>query len=449
LFFSTLSFYIYAMITALQILLILGCIYAGVRLKGIGLGLMGALGTLVLVFAFGLKPSAAPIDVMLIIVTVILASGAMQAAGGIDFLLYLAEKLLRSNPRLITLLGPVVTYFFTLFAGTSHIIYGLLPVIAEVSIHKKIRPERAMSMSVIASHLAITASPVSAATAAMATLIEPKGFGLEAIFTVCIPATFLGSLVGVLFMWNRGRDWDKDPVLSTYKDPEHSKPVSYTSYIPNRRAQLSVAVFALAVVSVSLLGILPSLRPHFPDAEGKMVPLGMPLIIELVMFSAAGLILLLTRIKPADISGGSVFRAGMEAMVSIFGVVWLTDTFIHEHMQTLQEQLSGVVTHYPFLFVAALFIFSAIIFSQASTTRALMPLGIALGIPVPYLLAMFPAVNGDFVIPGYPTLLAAANFDRTGSTRFGKFLFNHSFMLPGIVSITATVLIGFALSFLL
>jgi len=436
------------MITALQIILVLGCIYAGVRMKGIGLGLMGALGTLLLVFVFGLEPSKAPIDVMLIIVTVILASGAMQAAGGIDLLLFLAEKILRSNPRFITLLGPVVTYLFTLFAGTSHIIYGLLPVIAEVSIHKRIRPERAMSMSVIASHLAITASPVSAATAALAALIEPKGFGLEAIFTVCIPATFLGSLVGVLFMWNKGKSWDKDPVLQQYRDPEHITPVSYAGYRPDRKARLSVLVFALAVIAVSVLGVLPGLRPHFPDATGVHTPLAMPLLIEMVMFSAAALILLLTRVSPAHVSGGSVFRAGMEAMVSIFGVVWLTDTFIHEHMDSLQAQLSGLVSHYPFLFVGALFILSAIIFSQASTTRALMPLGIALGIPVPYLLAMFPAVNGDFVIPGYPTLLAAANFDRTGSTRFGKFLFDHSFMLPGLVSIAATVIIGFALSFL-
>jgi len=432
------------MLIFLQTFVVISAIYAGVRLRGIGLGLMGAIGTLILIFAFQLEPGNAPVDVMLIIVAVVLAAAAMEAAGGIQFLLKLAEKIIRSNPKFITFLGPITTYFFTLFAGTSHIIYGLLPVISEIAIHNKTRPERPMTMSVIASHLAITASPVSAATAAMAILVAPSGLGLREIFLICIPSTLLGSIVGVIFMWNKGKSWEKDINLSNFKTGSASQ--SKFSSKTSLEAKISVILFAFAVLTVSMLGLFPNLLPSYTNDAGEIQPIKTTVLIEVVMFAAAGIIMLLTKKKPMDISGSPIFKTGMEAMVSIFGVVWLTDTFLLENLESIKGLLSQVVELYPFMFVGALVIFSAIIFSQAATTKALMPLGLALGIPAPYLIAMFPAVNGDFIIPGYPTVLAAANFDRTGSTRFGKYLFNHSFMLPGLVSIAATVAIGYLLS---
>lgn len=432
------------MIFLLHTLIVLGSIYVGVRLKGIGLGLMGALGTLVLIFIFGMQPGSPPVDVMLIIISVVLAASAMEAAGGIKLLLKIAEKIMRSNPRFITFLGPMTTYIFTLFAGTSHIIYGLLPIISEISVHHKTRPERPLTMSVIASHLAITASPVSAATAAMATIISPSGFGLKEIFLICIPSTFLGSLMGILFVWNKGKSWDKDPLLQKISLKQTHEEQVQINMDPTARK--SVLIFASAVLGVSFFGLFPHFLPEFTDANGAVISIKTPVLIELIMLGAAGIILLLCKKKPGDISHSPVFKTGMEAMISIFGVVWLTDTFLMHNMPHIKSLLSDWVQAYPFMFVGALFIFSAIIFSQAGTTKALMPLGIALGIPAPLLIAMFPAVNGDFVIPGYPTLVAAANFDRTGSTRFGKYMFNHSFMLPGLVSIGATVLIGFLLS---
>lgn len=428
----------------LQTLVVISAIYAGVRLRGIGLGLMGAIGTLILIFAFQLEPGKTPIDVMLIIIAVVLAAAAMEAAGGIQFLLKLAEKIMRSNPKFITFLGPITTYFFTLFAGTSHIIYGLLPVISEIAIHNKTRPERPMTMSVIASHLAITASPVSAATAAMALLVTPSGLGLREIFLICIPSTLLGSIVGIIFMWNKGKSWDKDPNLIAFVSDSQSNSKIFEK--TSSSAKISVLLFACAVLTVSMLGLFPDLLPTYTDEAGKTLPIKTTVLIEVVMFAAAGIIMLLTKKKPTDISGSPIFKTGMEAMVSIFGVVWLTDTFLLKNLESIKGLLSHVVEQYPFMFVGALVIFSAIIFSQAATTKALIPLGIALGIPAPYLIAMFPAVNGDFIIPGYPTVLAAANFDKTGSTKFGKYLFNHSFMLPGLISIAATVIIGYLLS---
>lgn len=428
----------------LQTIIVIGVIYLGVRLKGIGLGLMGAIGTLILIFLFRLEPGKAPVDVMLIIISVVLAAASMEAAGGIELLLKMAEKIMRSNPKFITFLGPITTYFFTLFAGTSHIIYGLLPVISEIAIHNKIRPERPLTMSVIASHLAITASPVSAATAALAVILAPSGLGLKEIFLICIPATLLGSIVGIAFMWNKGKSWNNDPKLLQFKVQNTAQE---TAEIPqNRGAKISVAVFALGVLTVSFFGLFPQFLPSYPNEMGEISPLKTTILIEVVMFAVAGIILILTQSKPTQISSSPVFKTGMEAMVSIFGIVWLTDTYLLEHLNDIKGFLSQFVENYPFMFVGALLIFSAIIFSQAATTKALMPLGIALGIPAPFLIAMFPAVNGDFIIPGYPTLLAAANFDRTGSIKFGKFLFNHSFIYPGFISIGATVVIGFLLS---
>lgn len=432
------------MITILQALVVILAIYTGVRMRGIGLGLMGAIGTLVLIFVFGLEPGKAPIDVMLIIASVVVCAAAMQAAGGIQFLIKVAEKILRSNPKFITFLGPITTYFFTLFAGTSHIIYGLLPVISEISIYNKTRPERPMTMSVIASHLAITASPVSAATAALAAILAPSGLGLREIFFICIPSTLLGSIVGVLFMWNKGKNWNEDPNLLSFQT-EHLKNEQIVLKA-SKQTMLSVMLFAMAVIAVSFFGLFPEFLPKFVTETGELATLKVSTLIQVVMFATAGIITLTTQISSKALTDSPVFKTGMEAMISIFGVVWMTDTFLLSNMGIIKGLLSQVVEQYPFMFVGALLIFSAIIFSQASTTKALMPLGLALGIPAPFLIAMFPAVNGDFIIPGYPTVLAAANFDRTGTTRFGKYLLNHSFMLPGLVSVGATVVFGYLIS---
>jgi len=434
----------------IQFAIMLAAILVGARMKGIGLGVMGMVALVIFIFFFRMRPAEPPIDVMLIILAVVSTAAALQAAGGMDYLVRLAEKILRSKPSLIVLLGPFVTYIFTLFAGTAHITYSLLPIIEEVSVKKRIRPERALSVSVIAAHLAITASPISAATAAMISLSAGK-IDLLHILKICIPATIIGILAGVVVCWKKGKDLDKDPVfLELMKDPEFAKELEVTKeqkpLMPG--AKLAVLIFGLAVILIVLVGAFPSLLPSFEpgsasltvDAKGHIK---MAAVIELVMLAAAAGIMIFCKTSAASVAKASLFTAGGQAVISIFGVVWMSATFMLANDQVIELALGDMVKAAPWTFSIALFVLSMLLFSQAATTKALMPLGVALGIPPAYLVAMFPAVNGDFVLPGYPTLLTAINFDRTGSTHIGKYLINHSFMIPGLVCVAVSVIAGF------
>ncbi|MGN7819089.1 anaerobic C4-dicarboxylate transporter family protein [Chitinophaga sp. 22536] len=439
----------------LEFAILLAAILVGARMKGIGLGVMGMVALAVYIFIFRMRPADPPIDVMLIILAVVTTAATLQAAGGMDYLVRLAEKILRSKPSLIVLLGPLVTYFFTLFAGTAHITYSLLPIIAEVSTKKKIRPERALSISVISSHLAITASPISAATAALLTILSGK-IALLDILRVCIPATILGTLAGVVVCWKKGKELEKDPVfLEKMKDPEFAASIetdvqeSRTPLLPG--ARLSVLIFGLAVLLIVLVGAFPNMLPSFGEGKSNMAVdatghIKMAAVIELVMLAAAAAIMLLCRTTAAAVAKASLFNSGAQAVVSIFGVVWMSATFMQTNTGIIESTLGNMVRAAPWTFAIALFILSILLFSQAATTKALMPLGMSLGILPAHMVAMFPAVNGDFVLPGYPTLLAAINFDRTGSTHIGKYLVNHSFMIPGIVSVAVSVAAGFFLA---
>lgn len=424
-------------------------------MKGIGLGVMGMVALAVYIFIFRMRPADPPIDVMLIILAVVTTAATLQAAGGMDYLVRLAEKILRSKPSMIVLLGPLVTYFFTLFAGTAHITYSLLPIIAEVSTKKKIRPERALSIAVISSHLAITASPISAATAALLTILSGK-IELLDILRICIPATIIGTLAGVVVCWKKGKELEKDPVfLEKMKDPEFA--ASIAADVQENKAPLlpgakaSVLIFGLAVLLIVLVGAFPGMLPSFGEGKSNMAVdatghIKMAAVIELVMLAAAAAIMLFCRTTAAAVAKASLFNSGAQAVVSIFGVVWMSATFMQTNTGVIESTLGNMVRAAPWTFAIALFILSALLFSQAATTKALMPLGLSLGILPAHLVAMFPAVNGDFFLPGYPTLLAAINFDRTGSTQIGKYLVNHSFMIPGIVSVAVSVAAGFFLA---
>jgi anaerobic C4-dicarboxylate transporter DcuA len=437
----------------IQLIILIVLILVGARMKGIGLGVMGAVGLLIFALGFGLKPTAPPIDVMLIILSVITAAAALQAAGGMDYMVSIAEKILRKNPNHITWLGPLVTYTFTLVAGTAHIIYSLLPIIAEVATKKRVRPERPLSISVIAAHMAITASPISAATVALTALLAPKGYELTHILIVAIPATIIGVLAGALVASRQGKDLMKDPeFLERLKDPEFVKLLDGepadgegTELVFSAESKRSVYVFLLAILSVVLFAAIPSLRPSFLT-DGKMQPLRMVEMIELLMLTAAAAIVFVSKIPATKVSQSTIFRSGSEAVICIFGVAWMSDTYLQAHMPVFETHLSAFVTDHPWTFAIALFVMSILLFSQAATVRALMPLGIALGIPGPALIAMFPAVNGDFIIPSYPTLVAAMGFDRTGTTRIGRFLVNHSFTPPGLTTVIVTVATGFLIA---
>lgn len=430
----------------IQLAFILTAIIIGARLGGIGLGVLGGLGLAVLTFGFGLAPTSPPIDVMLMIVAVIAAASCMQAAGGLDLMVKWAEKLLRKNPQQITILSPIVTYLFTFIAGTGHVAYSVLPVIAEVATETKIRPERPLAIAVIASQQAITASPISAATVALLSMLSGYGVSLMDILMISVPCTLLGVLAGAFYSLRVGKELVDDP---EYQRRIAAGEFSTTHFqledIKNKKtAALSVILFVLATVGIVVFGSMDNLRPTFL-IDGQAVQMEMSHIIETLMLSAAGLILILTRTDGIKAAQGSVFSAGMQAVVAIFGIAWMGDTFIAGNMTELKGSIEQFVTSMPWLFGLALFVMSILLFSQAATIRALLPLGIALGISPWMLIALFPAVNGYFFIPNYPTVVAAINFDRTGTTGIGKYVLNHSFMMPGLIATGVSVGVGLLL----
>lgn len=426
----------------IQLLFVLAAIVVGARLGGIGLGVMGGVGMAVLVFFFGLEPTSPPIDVMLMIAAVISAASAMQAAGGLDYLVRLAEKLLRKNPSQITIVSPLVTYAFTFLAGTGHVAYSVLPVIAEVARETKVRPERPLGIAVIASQQAITASPISAATVALLGMLAGFDITLFDILKISIPATLVGVLAGALLSKRVGKELIDDPEYQRRVKEGLIKENSlqFNKIKSMTKARLSVILFLIATAAIVVFGSVPSLRPAFDGT-----PINMPALIEIIMLTTCAIILLLTRTDGIAPTRGSVFIAGMQAVIAIFGIAWMGDTFINGNIAELTGSIKGIVTEMPWLFALALFIMSILLYSQAATVRAIMPLGIALGISPMMLIALFPAVNGYFVIPNYPTIVAAINFDTTGTTRIGRWILNHSFMMPGLVATAVAIATGLLL----
>ena len=423
----------------LQLLFVLVAIIIGARLGGIGLGVMGGVGLAILTFVFGLQPTAPPIDVMLMIAAVISAASCMQAAGGLDYMVKIAERMLRKNPSQVTILAPLVTYFFTFLAGTGHVAYSVLPVIAEVATETKIRPERPLGIAVIASQQGITASPISAATVALLGLLAGYDIILFDILKICVPATLIGVLVGAFFSKKVGKELVDDPEYQRRLQSGmlNDKHVELKDVQNKFKAQLSVGLFLAATFLIVLFGSIPSLRPTFGETT-----LGMPALIEILMLTAAALILILTKTDGIKATQGSIFPAGMQAVIAIFGIAWMGDTFINGNIAQLTSSIEGIVTEMPWLFGVALFVMSILLYSQAATVRAIVPLGIALGMSPMMLIALFPAVNGYFFIPNYPTVVAAINFDRTGTTGIGKYILNHSFMMPGLVATIVSLAVG-------
>ena len=421
-------------IILLQFTIVLALIFKGARVGGIGLGIYGMVGVFILVFIFGMKPGNLPIDVMLIIVSVITAAATLQAAGGLDYLVGLAAKFLRKHPTHITYFGPLTTWLFCLVAGTAHTCYSLLPIISEIATNSKIRPERPLSVATIAASLGITGSPVSAATAAIIStdLLGGAGIELKHILIVCVPASLIAILVAAFVQNHIGKELTDDEV---YKErvrqgiicPEKdSRLIDGMIKHPDPHAKYAVMAFLLGVLLVVVFGSVPSLRPSFM-VDSEIHHVTMPETIEIVMMATAALIL----------------GAGMNAMVAIFGIAWMGDTFFNGNLEFFKGHIATIVTQYPFLFAIALFIMSIMLFSQAATVRTLYPLGIGLGIQPLALIAMFPAVNGYFFLPNYPTTVAAINFDRTGSTGIGRFVVNHSFQLAGFITTFVSIGVGY------
>ena len=450
----------------LQFIVVLAAIWMGARSSGVGLGLWGAVGLLILVVVFGVNPTSPPVDVMLIILAVIMAASVMDAAGGIDYLVSIAEGIIRANPRYITIVAPLTTWSFTFLAGTGHIVYPLLPVIYETAHQNDIRPERPMAVATIASQQAITASPVAAATAAMIGLFAEKGltqWGLPQILMICVPATLTGVIVAAIVSMFVGKDLKDDPEYqarmksgakqsseagakeSSEAGAKESSEAGAKRPELKPTAKVSAIVFLIGVALVVLFGFFPELR-HLP---GEKEPLDMPIVIEIVMLSVAAVMLAATKVAVDEVPKTATLRAGVVAVIGIFGLAWMGDSFIAANQKVIIPAISEITKAAPWTFTLGLFFASVLLYSQAATTRALMPLGIALGIPPPLLIGSFPSVNGYFFIPTYGSLIAAINFDLSGTTKIGKYVINHSFMIPGLVATSVAVLTGLALGKLL
>ncbi len=416
-------------------------IFIGARVGSIGLGMYGMVGVFLLVFVFGMEPGNIPIDVMLIIVAVITASSALQAAGGLDYMVEAAARFLRKHPSHITFYAPLTTWLFCILAGTAHTSYALLPIISEISLKAKIRPERPLSVAAIAASLGITGSPVSAATAAILSqsLLGAHGVGMSQILVVTIPSSLVAILVAALVQNFIGKPLEQDPEYQRRLQAGHLEEEDETEKkTVNPRAKWAVLVFLLGVVLVVLFGSFPSLRPAFNGS-----PISMNSAIEIIMMSIAALILLVGKADVKKAVKGNVFSAGMVAMVSIFGIAWMGSTFFEGNKDLIIGAVGGLFTQWPMLFAIPLFLMSIMLFSQAATVKTLYPVGLALGIPPMILLALFPAVNGYFFLPNYPTQVAAIGFDRTGTTKIGKYVINHSFQLAGFITTVVSIGLGY------
>lgn len=430
-----------------HMMLLLTVIFVGIRHGGIAFGLLGGLGVSVLAFVFGIAPGTPPINVMLIILAVVAASATLEATGGLKLLVRYAERLLRKHPNQIVFLGPLCTYSLTVLVGTGHSVYPLLPVIYDVAYKKGIRPERPLAISTVASQMGITASPIAAAAAVViATSMENHlDISLIDVLMVTIPATLTGVLVAATWSLKRGKDLDKDPEFQerlqddefreSLVDPEIE---SANKVEQERTAKRGLTVFLLGILAVIIIAMFS--KQVLPNK------VGMSVAIQFMMLSVGAIILLATNVSPKKIVNSNVFSAGMTAVIIIFGIAWLSDTIISHHKSYLVSMVSDLVSLYPWTFAIAMFVASIFLKSQAAVLTIMLPLGFSLGIPAPVLIGVLPACYAYFFFPFYPSDLAAISFDRSGTTRIGKYVVNHSFIIPGFIGVSTATVVGYFIS---
>lgn len=425
----------------IELLVVLAFIYLGARIGGIGIGLAGGAGVIVLSLVLGMPTSQSyiPIDVILIIMSVITAIAAMQVAGGMDWLVELAENFLRKNPKRITFYAPIVTYLMTLMAGTGHTAFSTLPVIAEVAKEQGIRPSRPLSIAVIASQIAITASPISAAVVFFSGLLEPLGVGYLTLLAICIPTTFIACMVGAFVANFLGCELKDDPVYQDRLAKGLIKLQGSTKREISPNAKKATFIFLGAIVIV--VGYAAAISSSIGLIENPT--LGRNEAIMTFMLAAAAAIVYTTGIDASKIPSAPTFRSGMTACVCVLGVAWLGSTFVNGHVDGIKEVAADLLSDYPWMLALVLFLASMLLYSQGATTTALMPAALAIGVAPLTAIASFAAVSALFVLPTYPTLLAAVEMDDTGSTRIGNLVFNHPFFIPGVVTISTSVALGF------
>ena len=435
----------------LQLLIVLGALWVGSRYGSLALGAISGIGLAILVLGFGLKPGTPPTEVIYIIIAAVTCAGIMQASGGMDWLIQVAEKLLRKHPDRITFLAPLSTFFLTVLVGTGHVVYTLMPIICDIALKKGIRPERPCGVASIASQVGITCSPIAAAVVAFVSISNTNGFDITIpqVLMVSIPSCLCGLMLAATASYKRGLDLDKDPVFQArLRIPEQreyiygSSATTLDKVIPVE-AKRAVYIFLAALCVIVLFAAVPSLLPSW---DGKS--LKMSIVIQIVMITAAALMIIFCNASPKKAVAGPVWQSGMVAVVAIYGIAWLADTYFSNYLGEMQTALTEIVKEYPWSIAFVFFLVSVLINSQGAVVVAMLPLAYSLGIEGPVLLGVLPSVYGYFFIPNYPSDIATVNFDRSGTPVIGKYLLNHSFMMPGLVCVTTSTIVAYLLSLL-
>lgn len=434
----------------IQLLIVLAALYVGSRYGSLALGAISGIGLAILVFGFGLKPGNPPTDVIYIIIAAVTCAGVLQASGGMDWLIQLAEKLLRKHPERITILAPLCTFLLTVLVGTGHVVYTLMPIIVDIAIKKGIRPERPCAVASVASQVGITCSPIAAAVVAFVTISNANGYGVTIPQTlmVTIPACLAGLLLAALASFRRGKDLDKDPEYQKrIQDPKIHKYIygsdaTTLDKVIGKNAKTAVFIFLAAIIVIVGLAFCQMVLSE--EALAKLPK--MNIAIQIIMLSATAFMIMLCKVDLKNAVSGAVWKSGMVAVVAIYGIAWLADTYFGNYLDQMKVMLTGMVSQYPWSIALVFFLVSVLINSQGAVVVAMLPLAYSLGIPGPVLLGVLPSVYGYFFIPNYPSDIATVNFDRTGTTRIGKYLLNHSFMMPGLISTWTATLVGYLIT---
>lgn len=443
----------------IQLFIIIGCLFYGAKKGGIALGLLSGIGLVILVFVFKIQPGKPAVDVMLIILAVVTASATLQASGGLDVMLQIAEKVLRKHPKYVSILAPFVTSTLTILCGTGHVVYTILPIIYDIAIKNNIRPERPLAASTIACQMGVIASPVSVAVVSLTAFIlgadtKLAGFdGYVDLLKITIPSTYIGVLAVGIFSMFRGKDLDKDPIFQ-----EKIKNEEFKNYVYGDSATLldtklprsswnAMWIFLGAIVVVAILGYFNELRPSWENAKtGKMMTLGMTQVIQIFMLLAGCMILIFTKTDASKIAKNEIFKSGMIALVAVYGISWMAETMFGAHLGMLKSTLGDVVKNHPWSYAVMLLLISKFVNSQGAALAAFVPLALSIDVSPGLIAAFAPACYGYYILPTYPSDLAAIQFDRSETTHIGKFVINHSFIIPGLLGVFVSCCAGYILA---
>lgn len=443
----------------IELLIVLLALYVGSRYGSLALGAISGIGLAILVFGFGLKPGTPPTDVIYIIIAAVTCAGTLQASGGMDWMIQIAEKLLRKHPEHITFLAPLVTFFLTVLVGTGHVVYTIMPIICDIALKKGIRPERPCGVASVASQVGITCSPIAAAVVAFVTISNANGYmvSIPQVLMVTIPACIIGLLCAAAASYHRGKDLDKDPAFQArLKDPEtynymYGNSATTLDKTITKEAKASVFVFLGALFIIVCFAFMQMIK--IPVIEGSPINLakylGIPkmnICIQIIMLMAAACNIMFCKAQPKKAVAGAVWQSGMVAVVAIYGIAWLADTYFANYMEEMKAMLGGLVETAPWAIAFVFFMVSVLINSQGAVVVAMLPLAYSLGIAGPVLLGVMPSVYGYFFIPNYPSDIATVNFDRSGTTVIGKYLLNHSFMMPGLISVAVSTIVAYLIT---